>query len=237
VQKWKLIFRNECKTYYTDPEKLAGFLKKGMVDIEEFVMVAAAVETAVVDGGYKQIEPEDFDAEGISNLANDTSVFNAKRNLAAMLLGLTMKGQDNAAKVDAFIQTPSVALAVAAGFKQLQLAPLWNVSTQADVAKVKLSSLHEGANVLLNKVAISHDYWARFDNIDNVECYLATGSLALKKSGKKQTSAMKFEVMNAAEALAIHKAICGKNTSRQPTKSSGNDIDEDAEIDEDLFAL
>lgn len=235
VKKWTIIFRKECKSYFTDPTVLKGFLELEMVGLEDMVQVAVALEEVVKNGGYEQPDPDEFVGPGSATIAADTSEFSAKRNLAGLLLGLVLSGQDIETKVAAFVKTPSVALAHAAGFKQLQMTAIFNVSTKCLVKKVKLVSLKEDTLVLMNKVGISQDYWARFDNINEVECYVFTGSLAVKKSNKVQTNPMKFDSMKATHVTQILETICKTNTSRLPTKVAPTADEEDEAIHEELF--
>lgn len=235
VKKWVTIFRKEYKTYYTDPEVLMGFLKLEMVGLKNMLEVTLAVEDAVVKGGYVQLDPGEFTNEGIASIASDSSIFSSNRNLAAILLGFALEGKDLNTKVEAFIKTPSVSLAHAAGFCQLQAQQIVNVTTQSVVEKVNLVSLADDALVLMNKVGISQNYWDSFDNIEKVECYVATDSLAVKKKGKKQTSPMRFESMEAGPLIKIHKAICASNTNLKVQAKPLNVAKEDEQIDDDFF--
>lgn len=236
VPAWRVTISNSSSVHYADPKTIMGFLKLDMVKATDFTRAALLVEDAVEKGGFKQIDPKEFSTtKKISAIARDTSVYSEKRGLATFLLGLHLRDGSMEDKISSFSASPSVPFAVAAGFKQILTAPIVNVSTKAVVSKVKLVDLSDETEVLMNKVVISQDYWNKFAQIETVEVYVNSGNLAMKKPGKKQTTAQKFDLETAANVKAVIKAICEVNNSEEQKKPAAKENEEVIEIDDDLF--
>jgi hypothetical protein len=236
VSTWRVGQLHSSSLHYTDPEMLAGFLKLDMVSVTDFTRTAMLVEDAVVKGGYVQIDPAEFaNVKDIITMAQDTSIYAEKREVANYLMGLHLKDSSTEEKIKGFTQTPSVAFAVAAGLKQILTSPVINVSTKTDVAKVKLVDLADGADVLMNKVVISQDYWNNFTDISTVEVFKSGGNLAMKKAKKQQTTAQKFETEKAVNVKTILTAICQYNTTSKTKAPTAMAVSAPDAIDDDLL--
>jgi hypothetical protein len=235
VRSWRVSTLVSSGVHYTDPKTLLGFLKLGVVGVESFVRVANAVEDAVKAGGFEQFGAEEFnDIVKLATICSDTSLFKEKRDLAGLIMGLVQQGEDMDVKIEGFKTAPSVTFATACKFLQVHSAKFLNVSTKTDVKAVALESLDDEDMVVMTRVPINVAYWNKLTDFSAIMVYKEAGNLAIKKQGKKQTTAQKFDVEKAEYVKAIHKIIVAHNTAIVPTGPASKS-DDGNEIDDELF--
>lgn len=220
IKAWRTTVLASSSVHYAFPTTIMGFLELNCVGPEDFVRVAMSVESAVVAGGFVQIDAAAYgDIEELAAKCVDTTLFKEARDLSGLIMGLVQKNASVDDKISAFMKTPSVAFATACKFFQVQAATLTNLTTKSDVMAVSLKDLDDDDNVLMGRVTINVDYWNKLTDFDSFTVYKEAGNLAIKKKGKQQSTAQKFDVMKAGYVKAIHKAICDTNTKVIPSKS------------------
>jgi len=235
VPAWRVTLLTSSSLLYASPDTIKGFLNLLCVEPEDFVRVAQSVEKAVVSGGYKQIDASSYsDIVQLATMCTDTSLYKEARDLGGLIMGLAQKNADMEDKIKAFTATPSVAFATACKFYQVQSATLTNLTTKSDVKAVNLKSLDDDDNVLMGRVTINTEYWNKLTDYDSIMVYKEAGNIAIKKKGKSQTTAQKFDVEKAVYIKAIHAAICDTNT--QVTTKKPAAVEEKGEaLDDELF--
>jgi hypothetical protein len=235
VKAWRVTLLASSSLLYASPATIKGFYELGCVAPEDFVRVSKSVEDAVVSGGYKQIEAADYsDIVKLAAICLDTSLFKDARDLAGLIMGLHQKTANMEDKIKAFIVSPSAAFATACKFFQVQSATLTNLTTRSDVKAVSLKSLSDDDDVLMGRVVIGTDYWNKLTDFDSIMVYKEAGNIAIKKKGKSQTTAQRFDTEKAVHIKSIHKAICDYNTRVPPAQSAVAKKPDEA-MDDDLF--